>query len=311
MSLRVVFMGTPDFAAASLAALLDAPDMKVAAVFTQPDKPKGRGMKLAPSPVKELALERGIAVYQPAGVRGEDALELMRSLAPDVLAVVAYGKLLPDALLAVPRLGAVNVHGSLLPRYRGAAPIQWAVLNGDRETGVTTMYLAHDMDAGDVIYQERTPVGEFETAGELFDRLAGMGAQLLVRTLRDIAAGTAPRTPQEHEKATYVKQLDKSVCPIDWTRTPREIIKHICGLLPWPVATMELRGTALKVYAAEYTDTMTALAPGKVVSAGRAGLEIACGGGRSLLVTELQAPGKRRMSAGDWLLGHPVTPDES
>ena len=311
MSLRVVFMGTPDFAAASLAALLDAPDMEVAAVFTQPDKPKGRGMKLAPSPVKELALERGIAVYQPAGVRGEDALELMRSLEPDVLAVVAYGKLLPDALLAVPRLGAVNVHGSLLPRYRGAAPIQWAVLNGDRETGVTTMYLAHDMDAGDVIYQERTPVGEFETAGELFDRLAGMGAQLLVRTLRDIAAGTAPRTPQEHEKATYVKQLDKSVCPIDWTRTPREIVKHICGLLPWPVATMELRGTALKVYAAEYTDTMTALAPGKVVSAGRAGLEIACGGGRSLLVTELQAPGKRRMSAGDWLLGHPVTPDES
>ena len=180
MSLRVVFMGTPDFAAASLAALLDAPDMEVAAVFTQPDKPKGRGMKLAPSPVKELALERGIAVYQPAGVRGEDALELMRSLAPDVLAVVAYGKLLPDALLAVPRLGAVNVHGSLLPRYRGAAPIQWAVLNGDRETGVTTMYLAHDMDAGDVIYQERTPVGEFETAGELFDRLAGMGAQRLV-----------------------------------------------------------------------------------------------------------------------------------
>ena len=311
MSLRVVFMGTPDFAAASLAALLDAPDMEVAAVFTQPDKPKGRGMKLAPSPVKELALERGIAVYQPAGVRGEDALELMRSLEPDVLAVVAYGKLLPDALLAVPRLGAVNVHGSLLPRYRGAAPIQWAVLNGDRETGVTTMYLAHDMDAGDVIYQERTPVGEFETAGELFDRLAGMGAQLLVRTLRDIAAGTAPRTPQEHEKATYVKQLDKSVCPIDWTRTPREIVKHICGLLPWPVATMELRGTALKVYAAEYTDTVTALAPGKVVSAGRAGLEIACGGGRSLLVTELQAPGKRRMSAGDWLLGHPVTPDES
>ena len=311
MSLRVVFMGTPDFAAASLAALLDAPDMEVAAVFTQPDKPKGRGMKLAPSPVKELALERGIAVYQPAGVRGEDALELMSSLAPDVLAVVAYGKLLPDALLAVPRLGAVNVHGSLLPRYRGAAPIQWAVLNGDRETGVTTMYLAHDMDAGDVIYQERTPVGEFETAGELFDRLAGMGAQLLVRTLRDIAAGTAPRTPQEHEKATYVKQLDKSVCPIDWTRTPREIVKHICGLLPWPVATMELRGTALKVYAAEYTDTVTALAPGKVVSAGRAGLEIACGGGRSLLVTELQAPGKRRMSAGDWLLGHPVTPDES
>ena len=308
--MRVVFMGTPDFAAESLRAVLDA-GHEVSGVFTQPDRPKGRGMKLTPCETKQLALERGLTVYQPDSVRTEEALELMRSLAPDVLCVVAYGKILPDAMLAIPRLGAVNVHGSLLPKYRGAAPIQWSVLNGDEYAGVTTMYLAHDMDAGDVIYQERTPVGEFETAGELFDRLAGMGAQLLVRTLRDIAAGTAPRTPQEHEKATYVKQLDKSVCPIDWTRTPREIVKHICGLLPWPVATMELRGTALKVYAAEYTDTVTALAPGKVVSAGRAGLEIACGGGRSLLVTELQAPGKRRMSAGDWLLGHPVTPDES
>ncbi len=311
MSLRVVFMGTPDFAAASLEALIDAPDIEVAAVFTQPDKPKGRGMKLAYSPVKELALEHGIDVYQPAGVRGSDTLELMRSLAPDVLAVVAYGRILPDELVAAARLGAVNVHGSLLPKYRGAAPIQWAVLNGDAETGVTTMYLAHDMDAGDIIYQEKTPIGEFETSGELFDRLSAMGARLLVRTLRDIAAGTAPRTPQEHDNATYVKQLDKSVCPIDWNCTPREIVKHVCGLLPWPVATMELNGTVLKIYSVDYTDTVTSLAPGKIVSAGREGLEVACGGGKSVLIRELQAPGKRRMSAADWLLGHPVKPDES
>lgn len=311
MSLRVVFMGTPDFAAASLEALIDAPDIEVAAVFTQPDKPKGRGMKLAYSPVKELALEHGIDVYQPAGVRGSDTLELMRSLAPDVLAVVAYGRILPDELVAAAQLGAVNVHGSLLPKYRGAAPIQWAVLNGDAETGVTTMYLAHDMDAGDMIYQEKTPIGEFETSGELFDRLSAMGARLLVRTLRDIAAGTAPRTPQEHDKATYVKQLDKSVCPIDWNRPPREIVKHVCGLLPWPVATMELNGTVLKIYSVDYTDTVTSLAPGKIVSAGREGLEVACGGGKSVLIRELQAPGKRRMSAADWLLGHPVKPDES
>ena len=210
MSLRVVFMGTPDFASASLAALLDA-GIEVAAVFTQPDKPRDRGMKPAFSPVKELALERGIEVYQPASMRAPEAAEALRALAPDVLAVVAYGKILPDEVLAIPRLGSVNVHGSLLPKYRGAAPIQWAVLNGDEVTGVSTMYLAHDMDAGDIIYTEETPIGEYETAGELFDRLAAMGAKLLVKTLRDIEAGTAPRRPQEHEKSSYVKQLDKSI----------------------------------------------------------------------------------------------------
>ena len=305
MSLRVVFMGTPDFASASLEALLDA-GIEVAAVFTQPDKPRDRGMKPAFSPVKELALERGIEVYQPASMRAPEAAEALRALAPDVLAVVAYGKILPDEVLAMPRLGSVNVHGSLLPKYRGAAPIQWAVLNGDEVTGVSTMYLAHDMDAGDIIYTEEPPIGEYETAGELFDRLAAMGAKLLVKTLRDIEAGTAPRRPQEHEKSSYVKQLDKSICPIDWAKSPREIIKHICGLNPWPVATMALDGATLKVYRAEYTDTVTDKAPGSVVSAGKAGLEIACGGGRTVRVTELQAPGKRRMEAAAWLLGHPV-----
>ena len=305
MSLRVVFMGTPDFASASLEALLDA-GIEVAAAFTQPDKPRDRGMKPAFSPVKELALERGIEVYQPASMRAPEAAEALRALTPDVLAVVAYGKILPDEVLAIPRLGSVNVHGSLLPKYRGAAPIQWAVLNGDEVTGVSTMYLAHDMDAGDIIYTEETPIGEYETAGELFDRLAAMGAKLLVKTLRDIEAGAAPRRPQEHEKASYVKQLDKSICPIDWAKSPREIIKHICGLSPWPVATMALDGATLKVYRAEYTDNVTDKAPGSVVSAGKAGLEIACGDGRTVRVTELQAPGKRRMEAAAWLLGHPV-----
>ena len=305
MSLRVVFMGTPDFAAASLCALLDE-GFEVAAVFTQPDKPRDRGMKPAMSAVKELAVERGLDVYQPASMRTPEAAEALRQLRPDILAVVAYGKILPDEVLAIPRLGSVNVHGSLLPKYRGAAPIQWAVLNGDETSGVTTMYLAHDMDAGDIIYTEETPIGEYETAGELFDRLADMGARLLVRTLRDIETGTAPRTPQEHERATYVKQLDKSICPIDWTRTPREVIKHICGLNPWPVATMQLGKDTLKVFRAEYTDTVTDKAPGAVVSAGKAGLEMACGGGKTVMVTELQAPGKRRMAASAWLLGHPV-----
>lgn len=304
--MRVVFMGTPDFAAESLKAVLDA-GYEVAGVFTQPDKPKGRGMKLAACETKLLALERGLDVYQPASVRTPEALELMKSLAPDILCVVAYGKILPDELLAVPKYGAVNVHGSLLPKYRGAAPIQWSVLNGDEYAGVTTMYLAHDMDAGDVIFQESTPVGEYETAGELFDRLADMGAQLLVKTLGAIADGSAPRVSQDHSRATYVGQLDKSICPIDWSASAREVIKHICGLNPWPVATMELRGETMKVYMAHRTDTVTDKTPGSVVSAGKAGLEIACGAGETVMITELQAPGKKRMSAHDYLVGHPVS----
>ncbi len=306
MSMRVVFMGTPDFAAASLGALLDA-GYEVAGVFTQPDKPRGRGMKLAACETKQLALSRGLDVYQPASVRTPEALKLMKSLEPDILCVVAYGKILPDELLAVPKFGAVNVHGSLLPKYRGAAPIQWSVLNGDEYAGVATMYLAHDMDAGDIIFREAVQVGEYETAGELFDRLADKGAKLLVKTLAAIADGTAPRTAQDEAEATYVGQLDKSICPIDWEKSPREVVKHICGLNPWPVATMDLNGETMKVYMAHYTDTKTDKAPGSVVSAGKAGLEIACGGGKTVMVTELQAPGKKRMSAHDYLIGHPVS----
>jgi methionyl-tRNA formyltransferase len=305
MGMRVVFMGTPDFAAASLARLYGE-GFEVAGVFTQPDKPRGRGMEKSYSPVKALALEHGTPVFQPEKMRDGAALAAVKSLAPDVLAVVAYGRILPDDILAVPRLGAVNVHASLLPKYRGAAPIQWAVLNGDAETGVSTMYLASGMDTGDIIYVERTPIGEFETSGELFDRLMVMGAELLVKTLRDVGSGTAPRTPQDNSRASYVKQLDKSMCPIDWTKTPREIVKHIYGLQPWPVAVMTLGGTELRVFAAEYTDTKTAVAPGSVVSAGKNGIEIACGGGETVRITQLQAPGKKRVSAADYLLGHPL-----
>ena len=190
--MRIVFMGTPDFAAVSLQRLLDA-HFDVVGVFTQPDKPKNRGMKLQPSPVKEIALANGLPVFQPEKMRDGTALAALRSLQPDILVVVAYGRILPDELLAAAPLGAINVHGSLLPKYRGAAPIQWAVLNGDAVTGVSTMYLDREMDTGDVIYTEQTPVGEFETAGELFDRLAVMGADLLVRTLRDVDAGVAAR----------------------------------------------------------------------------------------------------------------------
>lgn len=303
--MRIVFMGTPDFASASLKKLIDE-KFDVVGVFTQPDKPKGRGMELCASPVKELALENGLPVFQPVKMRDGTALAQIKALEPDILVVVAYGRILPDDILAVPKYGAINVHGSLLPKYRGAAPIQWAVLNGDKITGVTTMYLASEMDTGDIIYTAETEIGEYETSGELFDRLKDMGAELLVKTLRDIDAGIAPRTPQDHSKASYVTMLDKSICPIDWNKTPREVLKHIYGLQPWPVATMELEGKTVRVFAAKYTDGKTEKVPGAVVSTDKGGLEIACAGGETLLITELQAPGKKRMGAEDYLRGHQI-----
>ncbi|MCI7623437.1 MAG: methionyl-tRNA formyltransferase [Clostridiales bacterium] len=303
--MRIVFMGTPDFASASLKKLIDE-RFDVVGVFTQPDKPKGRGMELCASPVKELALENGLPVFQPVKMRDGTALAQIKALEPDILVVVAYGRILPDDILAVPKYGAINVHGSLLPKYRGAAPIQWAVLNGDKITGVTTMYLASEMDTGDIIYTAETEIGEYETSGELFDRLKDMGAELLVKTLRDIDAGIAPRTPQDHSKASYVTMLDKSICPIDWNKTPREVLKHIYGLQPWPVATMELEGKTVRVFAAKYTDGKTEKVPGAVVSTDKGGLEIACAGGETMLITELQAPGKKRMGAEDYLRGHQI-----
>lgn len=306
--MRIVFMGTPDFAAASLKKLIDE-KYDIAAVFTQPDKPRDRGMKLSFSPVKELALANDIPVYQPTKLRDGTATELIKSLEPDILVVVAYGRILPDDMLAVPKYGAINVHASLLPKYRGAAPIQWAVLNGDKVTGVSTMYLASEMDTGDIIYTDETEIGEFETSGELFDRLMVMGAELLDRTLRDIEAGTAPRIRQDHSKASYVKMLDKSISPIDWTKSARGVIKWIYGLQPWPTATAEIDGKAFKIYAAEYTNNKTDKAPGSIVSAGKHGIEIACAEGETVIITELQAAGKKRMKAADYLLGHPIKVD--
>lgn len=305
--MRIVFMGTPDFAEASLKKLIDE-KFDVVGVFTQPDKPKGRGMELSFSPVKELALAGGLPVYQPVKMRDGTAYEEIKALSPDILVVVAYGRILPDEILALPKYGAVNVHGSLLPKYRGAAPIQWAVLNGDKVTGVSTMYLASEMDTGDVIYTAETEIGEFETSGELFDRLMVMGAQLLAKTLRDIEKGIAPRTPQDHSKASYVSQLDKSLSPIDWNKSPRSVVKWIYGLQPWPVATMEMEGKTYRVFAAEYTDNKTHKAPGQIVAAGEKGIEVACGDGETVLITQLQAPGKKRMAAADFLRGHPIKP---
>jgi len=295
-------MGTPDFAEKSLAALYDAGE-DVIAVFTQPDKPKNRGMKLTMSPVKILASEHGTPVYQPQTLRSPEVAQLLRELSPGLICVVAYGKLLPPEILGIPPYGCVNIHGSLLPKYRGAAPIQWTVLNGDAVAGVTAMYMAEGMDTGDIISTRETPVGEYETAGELFDRLALIGAQLLADTVADIAAGKTTRTPQNGSEATYAPPLTKDQSPIDWRRTPREIINHIRGLNPWPTATASIAGTDFKIFSALPAEGRGE--PGDVISAGKNGVEVACSGG-SVLITELQAPGGKRMRAADYLRGHPI-----
>ena len=303
--MRIVFMGTPDFAVASLQKLIDE-NYDVVGVFTQPDKPRNRGMKLSFSPVKELAIQAGIPVFQPEKMRDGTALEDMQSLKPDLIVVVAYGRILPDELIAAAPLGCINVHGSLLPKYRGSAPIQWAVLNGDKTTGVTTMYIASELDAGDMIYKEETEIGEFETSGELFDRLCVLGADLLGKTVRDIEAGIAPRVPQNAEEATFAPQLNKEMCGIDWNKTPREVVKWVCGMNPWPIATTEIFGVSFRVFDVAYTETKTDLPAGSVVSAGKQGIELACGNGETLMIKRLQAAGGKRMDAAAYLLGHPL-----
>ena len=299
-------MGTPDFARTSLQQLI-ADGFDIVGVYTQPDKARGRGMQMSFSAVKECALLHHLPVFQPETFRDPDVIRELEELNADIIAVVAYGKILPNEVLNAARYGAVNLHGSLLPKYRGAAPIQWAVLNGDRRTGVCTFHLTAAMDAGDIIYQAETEIGETETSGELYDRLEVLGAELLSRTLTDIDAGVAPRRPQNEAEASYVSRLGRELCPIDFSRSPREIRKWIFGLQPWPVATMELGGQTVKVFNAEYSEAHTDKLPGSLVSASEAGIEIACKDGACVLITELQAPGKKRMSAADYLRGHRVS----
>ena len=298
-------MGTPDFAAASLQKLIDE-RFDVVGVFCQPDKPAGRGHKVIACAVKQTALAANLPVFQPSTMRDGEALTILRQLKPDVIAVVAYGRILPEDILAVPKYGCVNVHGSLLPKYRGSAPIQRSVLSGDTVTGVTTMYLSKGMDEGDMIFTAETTIGEKETSGELFDRLAPMGADLLVKTFRAIEGGTAPRTPQDGSAATYAPPLSRAESPINWAQSPRMVLKHIYGMQPWPCATATLGGTDFKIFACEETGRTTGKVPGAVVAAGKTGIEVACGEGMTLLITELQAAGGKRMAAGAYLLGHPM-----
>ncbi|MCD8008036.1 MAG: methionyl-tRNA formyltransferase [Clostridiales bacterium] len=301
--MKIVFMGTPDFAVPSLNRLL-ADGHQIAAVYTNPDKPKNRGMKLTPSPVKVAALAANVPVLQPRSLRDEGVLEELAALEPDLIVVAAYGKLLPDPVLALPKYGCINVHSSLLPKYRGAAPINWAILNGEQETGVTIMYMAHALDAGDIIAQSATPIGPEEDAAALTVRLADLGAELLSQTVTDIADGTAERTPQDDAAHTYAPMLSRELSPIDWNRTAEELHNQIRGLVPWPAATFDLEGKPFKAYASVVAAETTQAAPGTLLGGDRDGIHFACGGGTVLRITELQAPGKKRMKAADFLRGH-------
>ena len=304
--MRILFMGTPDFAVASLRRLVED-GHEICGVLTQPDKPKNRGHRLTPTPVKEFALTKNLPVYQPVSLRNEESLELVRSLKPELIVVAAYGKLLPEEILNVPPLGSINVHSSLLPKYRGAAPINWAVLNGEAETGVTIMYMAKELDAGDIILKRSTPIGETEDAQALTARLAELGAEALSESVKALAEGRASRTPQDHERHTYAPVLGKELSPVDWNRSAHEISCQVRGLIPWPCASTDvISGEEMKLYAVLETGERTAARPGAVTASGKQGIDIACGDGKVLRVTELQAKGGKRMSAAAYLLGHPI-----
>mgnify|MGYP000414223762 CR=1 FL=1 len=298
--LRIVFMGTPDFAASVLSELASQHD--VVAVYTRPDAVRGRGKQLVPSPVKVEACERGIPVFTPKTLRDVDEQQALAALEPDAICVAAYGMLLPAEVLSIPEHGCLNVHASLLPRWRGAAPIQWAVIAGDEKAGVTTMLMAEGLDTGDMLLTSETPVGARETAGELFDRLAQSGAELLTETLVRLDEIT-PR-PQNDAESCYAHMLDKKMAVIDWSKSARELDCLVRGLNPWPIALTSLAGERLKIYAAEQTNGCGE--PGTVLEADpKKGLTVACGEG-ALTLTEIQLVGGKRMKATDFLRGHAV-----
>ena len=303
--MRVVFMGTPDIAATCLEKII-ADGFEVVAAYCQPDRPKGRGMKMVFPPVKEVALAHGIPVFQPENLRGEEAVEQLKALKPDVCAVVAYGRILPQRVLDVPALGCVNIHASILPQYRGSAPYQWAVLDGLTETGVSAQKMVWEMDAGDVIDVAKTPIGENETAGELLDRLAVLGAELLSNTLTKYEQGNVTAVAQDSAKISFAPMLDKTMCPIDWSKSAREIHNKVRGLHPWPVATAEIGGTKFKIHETRLVEGTSSKAPGTPVELNKKGLRMVCGDGAIIEIRQLQAEGGKRMAAPDYFRGHPL-----
>ena len=300
--MRLVFMGTPDFAVPCLEALINA-GHEIAAVYSQPDKPIGRKQITEPTPVKQCAQKHGITVYQPQSLRSEEQTELFRSLAPQAVAVVAYGKLIPSDILRIAPLGFINVHGSLLPKYRGAAPIQWAVVNGDRQTGVTTMLLNEGMDTGDILESASTDIGENETAGELFDRLSDMGAQLLVSTLDKLSAGALTPTPQQESEATTAPIIRKEMAVINFERTAREICNAVRGFNPWPIAYTMYKGKRFKIYSARPADGINADISQIRIEKNK--LYIGCADA-SVEILEAQLEGGKRLAAAQLIGGRLV-----
>ena len=306
--MRIVFMGTPAFAVASLEALIGA-GHEVIGAFSQPDRPVGRHHnKLQPTPVKEHAQAHGIPVFQPEKLRDGAALAILKELDPELIVVAAYGRILPDSILALPSKGCINVHSSLLPKYRGAAPINWAILNGDDVTGVTIMHMAAELDAGDIIAQEATFISPIETAEELYNRLAVLGGEVLVKAVAEIEAGTAARIPQDPEKVTLAPMLSKAMSPVDWSRSAQEIFDQIRGLYPWPgVSTDVIGGEPVKLWRAQVVEKHTDAGPGTIVAAGKQGIDVACGELQHVLrILELQPQGGKRMTAAAYLAGHPI-----
>ena len=302
--MKIAFMGTPAFAVKSLERLV-ADGHEIVGVFTQPDKP-GNRKKITPPPVKEYALAAGLPVYQPERMRGEDSLALLRSLSPDLTVVAAYGQILPEDILNTPKLGSINVHASLLPKYRGAAPINRAILNGEAETGVTIMYMAKKLDAGDIISTRAIPILPQDDAQTLFEKLAVLGAELLCETVPALANGTATRTPQVEADSTYAPMLSREMSPIDWASPAQVVFNQVRALVPWPCASAVIDGKTTKIWHIE-PGAGTSDAPG-TLRARKQGIEAACGDGHSVIITELQPEGGKRIPASAWLNGKRVAP---
>ena len=301
--MRVVFMGTPDFAVDCLDILVEN-GHDVVGVFSQPDKPQGRKQIMTPPAVKARALELGLDVYQPVSFKDGEAAELLEKLAPELIVVVAYGKLIPQRVLDIPKYGCINVHASLLPKLRGAAPIQWSVINGEKETGVTTMQLDAGLDTGDILLVKKTEIEPNETSGELFDRLKVLGAELLIETINAILDGTLNPIKQDDSQSTYASMLDKKLSPVDWTKTAQQVHDHIRGLEPWPVATTVINEKIVKLYGSRLAGTYNKQA-GEVVKADNE-LVVCCGDGNAVSITQIQAQGKNKLNAADFLRGFKI-----
>lgn len=308
--MKVLFMGTPEFALGCLKAIIEN-EYEVCGVVTQPDKPKGRGHKMVPTPVKAMALENGIPVFQPLTLKNEAFAVELKALDPDIIVVVAYGQILPKYILDYPRYGCINVHASLLPKYRGAGPIQWCVINGEKETGVTTMYMAEGLDTGDMLIKESTDISENETAGELHDRLSEIGARVIIKTIEGLKNGTVERTPQDDSLSSYAPMISKETGKINWNDDDEKIFNLVRGTNPWPISHTLYKGEPLKVIRAEYGRELKAdIPPGKIVGIYDKKLEVMTGNNRTLLICELQFAGSKRMSVESYLNGHTIDVNE-